>query len=101
MPARPGPKPKITQSDSAHIETLIRAGVPDAQIAAQYNVSRQTINRLRHYLRDSPPVAANPLAEMIARNAERRAILDQIYDEYNANGESSKWAQLWAQANAC
>jgi FixJ family two-component response regulator len=100
LAAKPGPKPKITERDRAQIEALIRAGRTDAQIAAQFNVSRATINRLRHFLADNAPVPANPLAEMIARNAERRAILDEIGREHRANGESAEWARLWRSANA-
>ena len=100
MPARPGPKRKLTASDDAQIASLIRAGISDAQIAEQFGVSRATVNRLRHHLRESPPQPRNKVTAMIERNNKRRAILDQIEVEYNANGESGKWAELWELANA-
>jgi transcriptional regulator with XRE-family HTH domain len=80
-----------------HAETIRRMsgnGMTQRAIAKAVGVSLSTVNRV---LNTSPADEPNSLAEMIARNNERRAILEQIYETYN-RGEDT--AALWAQANA-
>jgi predicted transcriptional regulator len=70
------------------------SGMSQRAIASALQISQATVSRLLAY---DPASEPNSLAEMIARNKERRAILEQIYETYN-RGEDT--AALWAQANA-
>lgn len=113
MPAKPGVKSKLTNADRVRIREMIEQGSSDAQIAAIFNVSRPTINRLRHFLASAPVVDdLDPLNAMILRNEERRKLLIEIGRTFSlchcrgyvghdtACKQSAIADELWVKASA-
>jgi transposase len=92
MPARTGPKPKLTEADSVRIRQLIEQGRSDSEIAHLFGVSRSTILRLRHHLESQtpPPVRKSSLQALIDLSREDYGPCDDAHlDEYCAKRDAA------------
>ena len=82
----------LNQVDS--VKRMSESGMSQRAIAKALQISQPTVSRLLNY---EPASEAGSLAEMIAQNARRRALMDQIYQAYHRGEDISA---LETQANA-
>jgi predicted transcriptional regulator len=85
-------KSSLALADS--VQRMAGNGMSQREIAKALGISQATVSRLAKY---QPSEQKGSLAHMIAQNAERRAILEQIYEAHHAGKDTS---ELWEQANA-